>query len=166
LTVTLTHTAGVFALGLITLFASNHILPEQLYPWLSLASGVLVLGIGLTLLVTHYRAARSGRRLFPDLRADADHDHAHHHHDHDHVHAHGDHVHDPTQDGHVHDHAHDGPEHDHLHGHTHTPHDDSGRITMRSLLALGISGGLIPCPTALVVLLSAIALGRVASGCY
>ena len=37
-------------------------------------------------------------------------------------------------------------------------------MTMRSLLALGISGGLIPCPTALVVLLSAIALGRVGFG--
>ncbi len=159
LTVTLTHTAGVFALGLITLFASNTILPEQLYPWLSLASGLLVLGIGLTLLVTRYRAVRSGRRLIPDLRAHADHDHApdhdHHHsrhHTHDHDHGEGAH-------GHHHDHA-----HDHQHGHTHHPADENGRITMRSLLALGISGGLIPCPTALVVLLSAIALGRVGFG--
>src|SRR3989304_3762810 len=61
LTVTLTHTLGVFALGLVTLFASNYILPEQLFPWLSLASGVLVLGIGLTLLITRYRAVRRGR---------------------------------------------------------------------------------------------------------
>ena len=37
-------------------------------------------------------------------------------------------------------------------------------VTWRSLLALGISGGLLPCPSALVVLLSAIALHRVALG--
>ena len=36
LTVTITHTLGVFALGLITLFASNYILPEKLIPFLSL----------------------------------------------------------------------------------------------------------------------------------
>src|SRR5512135_800013 len=67
LTVTLTHTLGVFALGFITLFASNYILPEQLYPWLSLASGLLVLGIGFILLLTRFRAARSGRWLRPDV---------------------------------------------------------------------------------------------------
>ncbi|MDQ3045132.1 MAG: high-affinity nickel-transporter, partial [Chloroflexota bacterium] len=49
-TVTVTHTAGVLALGLITLFASRYILPEQLYPWLSLLSGVLVAGMGIVLL--------------------------------------------------------------------------------------------------------------------
>ena len=38
------------------------------------------------------------------------------------------------------------------------------RVTWRSLLALGISGGLLPCPSALVVMLSAIALHRVAYG--
>jgi nickel/cobalt transporter (NicO) family protein len=37
-------------------------------------------------------------------------------------------------------------------------------ISRRSLLALGISGGLVPCPSALVVLLSAIALHRIAFG--
>jgi ABC-type nickel/cobalt efflux system permease component RcnA len=155
LTVTLTHTIGVFALGLITLFASNYILPEQLYPYLSLASGLLVLGIGLTLLISRVRAARSGRGLIQT--AASRHTHDHHGHDHPH-HAHA-HAHDLTHDRrHVHDHPHAAG------GHTHNPTDENGRITMRSLLALGISGGLIPCPTALVVLLSAIALGRVGFG--
>jgi len=57
--------------------------------------------------------------------------------------------------------------HPHSHGpdgHTHDPFDTDGRLTMRNLLALGISGGLIPCPTALVVLLSATALGRTVLG--
>jgi ABC-type nickel/cobalt efflux system permease component RcnA len=44
------------------------------------------------------------------------------------------------------------------------PGADGAPITWRSLLALGVSGGLIPCPSALVVLLSAIALQRVAFG--
>ena len=54
--------------------------------------------------------------------------------------------------------------HDHVHGpggHTHVPEGD---ITLGSLIALGVSGGLVPCPSALVLLLSAIALGRVGLG--
>ena len=72
------------------------------------------------------------------------HDHAHGHHHHDHGDAHG----------HTHDHG-DG------HSHSHVP---QGEITMGSLIALGASGGLVPCPSALVVLLSAISLGKVGLG--
>jgi ABC-type nickel/cobalt efflux system permease component RcnA len=83
----------------------------------------------------------------------------HHHHEHDHGH---DHTH-----GHEHEHHHHhGYTHSHG-GHTHThlpPGGDGSRITWRSLLALGISGGLLPCPSALVVLLGSIALGRVGFG--
>lgn len=132
LTVTLTHTAGVFALGLITLFASRYILPERVFPWIGLLSGLLVVAIGASLFVNRLRRAR---------------DH-HHHHAHDHEHHHD----------HHHDH---GPGHHHHH---HIPGDDDRPITWRSLLALGVSGGLLPCPSALVVLLSAIALGRVGFG--
>jgi nickel/cobalt exporter len=46
LTVTLTHTLGVFALGLVALFASSYVLPEQLYPWLGAVSGLVVVGLG------------------------------------------------------------------------------------------------------------------------
>ena len=49
LTVTITHTIGVFALGLITLFASNYILPERLMPFLNFVSGLLVFFIGISL---------------------------------------------------------------------------------------------------------------------
>ena len=61
LTVTITHTTGVFALGLVTLAASQYVLPEQLYPWLSLTSGLLVVAIGLVLFVTRLRAYREAR---------------------------------------------------------------------------------------------------------
>ena len=127
LTVTVTHTAGVFALGLMTLFAQQYILPEQLYPWLSVLSGLLVVGIGLTLVAARLRAALSGEAA----------------HDHDGL---GVHRHGPGGQA-----------------HSHAPRT-AGRVTWRSLLALGVSGGILPCPSALVVLLSAVSLHRVGFG--
>jgi nickel/cobalt transporter (NicO) family protein len=160
LTVTITHTAGVIALGLIILFASRTILPEQLYPWLSLASGLLVAVLGLTIL----RQRLLGLPAFGHHHDD--HSHAH---DHGHVHNH-DHDHDHAQD---HDHSHDHA-HAHAHGfvHSHDGHSHSylppgaegERLTWRGLLALGISGGLLPCPSALLALLGAVAVGRAGFG--
>ena len=54
-TVTITHTIGVFALGLITLFASRYVLPEKLFPVLSFVSGALVVAIGLSLFTRRLR---------------------------------------------------------------------------------------------------------------
>jgi ABC-type nickel/cobalt efflux system permease component RcnA len=161
LTTTITHTLGVFALGAITLFISNYILPEQLYPWLEFLSGALVVVIGATL----FRSRLAGLLRRPpttDQRPTTSHNYTHDHgHSHDHSH---DHVHDHLHD-HYHDHDHDHS-HDHgPHGHSHLPPGADGRaVTWRSLLTLGVSGGLLPCPSALVVLLSAIALHRVALG--
>ena len=139
LTVTVTHTLGVFALGLITLFASNFVLPERIMPFLSFVSGLLVFFIGISLFKD---------RLFAALGWSAAGHHSH-------------------EDGHSHDnseeHTHDDG-HTHTHGgttHTHMPPKD---ISWRSLLGLGISGGLLPCPSALVLMLSAISLGRVGYG--
>jgi ABC-type nickel/cobalt efflux system permease component RcnA len=101
--VTATHTAGVVALGLVALGLSAWVLPEQLYPWLTLVSGLMVVGVGIAVL------RRRARR------------HHHHHHDHDHLHR-------------------------------------------RSLLAMGASAGLIPCPSALVVLLGAVSQHRIGLG--
>ncbi len=110
--VTATHTIGVFALGLVTLALSAFIVPEQLYPWLNLVSGVLVVAIGATVFRSRFRHR-----------------------------------------GHTHDH------HDHAPG----PGPETGP-SRRSLVAVGITGGLLPCPSALVVLLAAISLHRVAFG--
>jgi len=52
--------------------------------------------------------------------------------------------------------------HGHEHGHTHG--SEKTGLTRRNVVILGITGGLIPCPTALVVLLSALSLHRVAFG--
>jgi ABC-type nickel/cobalt efflux system permease component RcnA len=115
LTVTVTHTIGVFALGLVTLSLSAFVVPDQLYPWLNLVSALLIVVVGVSVLRWRLREWR---------KRDA----AHHHHGHDHHH-----------------------EHDHS-------------LSARRLLGIGISGGIVPCPTALVVLLAAISLHRVGYG--
>ena len=49
--------------------------------------------------------------------------------------------------------------------HSHLPPGAAGeKVTWRSLVALGVSGGLVPCPSAMVLLLAAIALNRTAYG--
>ena len=149
LTVTVTHTLGVFALGVVSLFAARYVLPERLVPILSLTSGGIILVIGLSLFVTRLRStlARS----------------SHYHHEH------GGHLHRHDVD----EHHHDQPHHDHApdaHSqhdeHHHHPHalDQDGGLDWRSLLAIGISGGMVPCPSALVVLLTAISLQRIGFG--
>jgi nickel/cobalt transporter (NicO) family protein len=115
LIVTASHTAGVFGLGLVTLALSQYLVPEELYPWLNVVAGLLVVAVGVTVLRT---------RLHETLHAFLG----------------------------EHDHGQGG--HEHAHGHSHR----------RGLLGIGISGGIIPCPTALVVLLAAISLQRVGYG--
>lgn len=117
LATTIAHTFGVFALGALALIASQYFLPEQLYPILSLISGLTVFGMGLWLL---------DRRL-DHLKYHPDHDHGHHHH----------------------------------HNHEHYHHQS---LSLASIISLGIAGGIIPCPSALVLLLSAIALHHAVYG--
>jgi len=107
LIVTMTHTIGVFVLGLVTLLLSRFIVPDELYPWLNLVSGLLVVGIGGSVLHTRWK-----HRAY-----------AHEHH-----------------------------------------HDHEQDLSRRSLVAVGVTGGLLPCPSALVVLLAAISLHRVGFG--
>jgi ABC-type nickel/cobalt efflux system permease component RcnA len=94
----------------VTLALSQYVLPEQLYPWLTLVSGLLVVAVGAGVLRSRVRQAR--------------HDHDHHH---QHHHAHAD-------------------------------------ISWKGLMAMGASAGLIPCPSALVVLLGAISQHQVGLG--
>jgi nickel/cobalt exporter len=133
--VTFTHTISVFFLGLTTLFLSQYVLPEKIFPVLGAISGISIVWIGGMMLYKRaQRLRRTGLPACPPA--------IHHHHAHD-------------------DHAHD---HDHEHGpHTHT-HVPEGDITLGSLIVLGASGGLVPCPSALVLLLSSVALGRVGLG--
>jgi ABC-type nickel/cobalt efflux system permease component RcnA len=132
LVVTASHTAGVYLLGGVTFYASQHVVPERLYPWLSLGSGLTIAVLGAALFLRRYAGAEHA------------HEHAHHGHHH-----------------HPQDHAHDD-HHPHGHAHAHDHHHES--VSLRGLMALGISGGIIPCPAALVVLLSALSMNRVGFG--
>ncbi len=116
--VTITHTASVFVLGFVTLYASTRVALDQIYPRLAFASGLLVSLIGAVLMWKRLNTWRKAGRLTG--------------------HSHG---------------AHEHP-HPHLHG----------RPGKLSLTSLGISGGLVPCPEALVVLMISVSLRRVALG--
>jgi ABC-type nickel/cobalt efflux system permease component RcnA len=157
LIVTASHTAGVYLLGGITFYASQYVVPERLYPWVALASGLTIAGLGLSLFLRRYAGGAT------DHAHGHHHHHGHHHghgHDHDHGHHHGHpHEHDHHGDGHDAAHAHD--HHAHANGHH---HHEPGGVSLRQLWALGITGGIIPCPAALVVLLSALSLRRVGFG--
>ncbi|MFI0769388.1 sulfite exporter TauE/SafE family protein [Streptomyces sp. NPDC021218] len=147
--VTVTHTLGVFALGL--LVTAGSAAAPSVISWLGIASGVLVAVAGAGLL---RKALRRHRQA---------HGHAHDHgHDHGHDHAHG-HAHD-----HAHDHRHEH-DHSHEHGHAHTHTHDHGdghththevRPTLRGTLLLGFAGGMVPSPSAVIVLVGAAALGQ------
>ena len=126
--VTVTHTIGVFALGIAALALSEFIVPEDLYPWMNLISALLVVAVGVTVLRQRVLTARANG--------------------HDHAHEHWHHLH------------HEGMTEEE-HARAHLPAQGSGA---KGLLAVGISGGLLPCPTALVVLLAAISLHRIGYG--
>jgi nickel/cobalt exporter len=194
--VTITHTIGVFALGIVTLALAEYVVPEDIYPWLTLVSGLLVVVIGAGVLRSRLRARRAtaagahghwhAEHDYEDdgHRHDNGHGHAHahapdharhgpsddhahdHHHDHDHDHAHHHahaHDHDHHHDHHhAHDHHH-GHDHGHSHGHGHHHHMPES-LSWRGVLGMGAAAGLIPCPSALVVLLGAIAQHQVALG--
>ncbi len=158
LVVTASHTVGVYLLGAVTLYASRHVVPERLYPWLGAASGILIVCLGVSLLYRRLGPGAAPRG--PGL------DHTHEHgtlasSDHEAAHAHG------IEHGHYHEHNHDDDDDDHdpNHGHGHHHHHvPDGPVSLRALVALGVSGGIVPCPAALVVLLSAVAMGRIGLG--
>jgi len=134
--VTASHTAGVFALGAITLYASRYIVPEQLYPWLGALSGITIAGLGCYMLLRRFTGTAT------------------------------DHSHLP------------GASHGHWMFRKRAARDNIASVPVQSttsptqspaltqLLALGITGGIIPCPAALIVLLSAFALHRIGLGFF
>jgi len=141
--VTFTHTFSVIVLAVIALFASHHILADQLVPVLTGFSGLLICLIGIYLFQL---------RLKNFIRR------APHHHDFSH---------DPPNPDHRWDH-HSDHHHDHVHSHDGISHahvlPDSSKVSLGSLIALGISGGIVPCPDALAILLLAISMGRIGFG--
>ncbi|MFI0207022.1 MULTISPECIES: nickel/cobalt transporter [Streptomyces] len=187
-TVTLTHTAGVLVLGL-ALPLATHLAGETVLSWLGLASGLLVTAIGIQLLHSALRGRPLQHSHSLGHHHHGDHGHGHHHHDHGQRGDHG-HSHEPSTGlpssrrapdsapadgatvvltktaavlshaGHHHGEADHHHTHEADHHHTHAP----ARRRSWSLIGVGIAGGLVPSPSALVVLLGAVALGRTAFG--
>jgi len=138
--VTAAHTAGVYALGALTLYASRYIVPEQLYPWLGAISGLSVAGLGIFIFLRHLTGET------------------------------GEHSHAP------------GERHSHwflsmfrqgtrkeLANRAAVSGDSNPTeraVSLRQLFMLGITGGIVPCPAALVVLLSAFSLHRIGFGLF
>ncbi|MEU0163501.1 nickel transporter [Streptomyces sp. NPDC006261] len=181
-TVTLTHTAGVLVLGL-ALPVSTHLAGETVLMWLGAASGLLVTGIGLWLLTGAVR----GRPQHNHHHHGPNHSHTHvdhHHHGHGHGHHHDHdhgtdsrHHHAPVTPASAPDSAPAGelqatpavatlapPDHEHHPADTSTAPRNARRTSRSGLIGMGIAGGLVPSPSALVVLLGAVALGRTAFG--
>ncbi|MFE3379477.1 nickel/cobalt transporter [Streptomyces anulatus] len=174
-TVTLTHTAGVLVLGL-ALPVSTHLAGETVLMWLGAASGLLVTGIGLWLLTGAVR----GRPQHNHHHHGPGHSHSDHHHGHHHDHGHeadSPHHHGPVTPVPAHDSAPAGelratpsvatlapPDHEHRPADTSTAPRNARRTSRSGLIGMGIAGGLVPSPSALVVLLGAVALGRTAFG--
>ncbi|MGA5524229.1 nickel transporter [Streptomyces pseudogriseolus] len=128
--VTVTHTLGVVALGL--LVTAGSAAAPAVVAWLGIAGGVLVTLAGAQLVrrALHQR----GHHTHPHPRRHAD-EHGH---------------------GHTHDHPHTPLTHTHG-GRTHT---HPAAPTLRGTILLGFAGGLVPSPSAVVVLVGAAALGH------
>ncbi len=147
---TVAHTSGVLLLGVAISLLKGYFVPEAIYPWITLLSGVAIAIIGARALQRQLQARQPL------------------------VHAHG-HGHDATHD-HDHVHAHHPGAHEHAHGHGQAhDHDDLAHARLHAIpgdaplgfwptVGAAMSGAVAPCPAALVVLLAALALDRVAYG--
>ncbi len=147
LAATVSHTLVVWTLALAGLYAADRFDVMASEGYFQIASGVIILGVAAWMVWRTWRDA---------------HDHDHHHDAHDHDH----------------DHRHEGLDHDHDHHH----HDDHADAHMRAhardiarrfagrtattpqIVLFGLTGGLIPCPAAITVLLLCLQLKQVALG--
>jgi ABC-type nickel/cobalt efflux system permease component RcnA len=121
--VTISHTAGVYLLGGITLYAQKYILPDRIYPFLGVLSGILIAGTGCFLFLQRLVGGEFAHSHATDISTSAQ-------------------------------------------ARTTEKPQRRPRVSARQLLVLGVTGGMVPCPAALVVLLSAVALHRTGFGLF
>lgn len=135
------HTIIVWGLAVAGLALGDKLIAGRAEPWLTLISGLIVMALAL--------------RLFLSVRRLGE----HHHHDHDHGHPHGG----------ADDHDHDDDEEEDAHAAAHAREIEQRFAGRRDVGALeivwfGFSGGLLPCPSAIAVLLICLQTGAVALG--
>lgn len=151
LAATISHTAVVWLIAFGGMVISKRFTAQSAEPWLQLISAVIILGTALWMF---WRTWRGERNWLENMHGH-DHDHEHHHHDHDHEHhhhhGHGENV--EYQDAHELAHANDIKR-----------HFDGRDVTNWQILLFGLTGGLIPCPAAITVLLICIQLKALTLG--
>ena len=163
LAATLSHTAVVWIVALGGVYLFEGLRPEGIEPYLQFASGLLIVAVAAWMLWRTHR--------------EQEHEHHHDHHDHGHHHHHG-----HAGDHHNHDHQHHGSAEDELDrtldltdggyqdAHERQHAEDirrrfAGRnVTTGQIVVFGLTGGLIPCPGAITVLLLCLQLKRIALG--
>lgn len=150
--VTFTHTFSIILLAIAVKLTSNRITltEESLHGYLGTVAGLMIFSIGMWMLVQRIRGTE------PFHFHSHDHDHSHSHYaSHAHIHPH---QHSPDKN-------HDHHNHDLQHGHDSDNHTHGGkRASYWQLCLLGISGGIVPCPAAIAILLASVAGGRMEEG--
>ncbi|MEJ2634029.1 MAG: sulfite exporter TauE/SafE family protein [Calditrichia bacterium] len=168
-TITISHVFSVILVGVLALLITDFFWSEKLSLWLGLFSGVLIFGIGIWLFVTRLRAFKKGIifQKIPNEKIPEN----------------------PITTATVYPLAaarefnssipirpiegnrtvsvhqnHSGHFHDHSDAHSHSHHHYDPNISLWSNISLGISGGIVPCPKAIVILLLAISLQRIVLG--
>ncbi len=138
LTTTVTHTSSIYLLGALSIFATKYFVPEKIIPLLELLSALLIFGMGIWLFSKRLEEFKKNKQ-------------DNHVHDHEHEHDHD----------HPHDHTHSEQDHDHIH--TLSELKDKPK-SLKSIISLGFSGGIIPCTEALAMMVIAIGLNKVIEG--
>lgn len=158
LAATLSHTLIVWLIALGGMYISARFTPEAVEPWLQMVSAVIILATAFWMFMRTYRGEKN---WLTEMQQES-HTHSdHHHHEHDHHHSH-EHDHDHHHHHHHAEHHHD--HHDHhddeyqdaharAHAHEIKTRFTGGKATNSQVLLFGLTGGLIPCPAAITVLL-------------
>lgn len=162
LAATVSHTAVVWLVAMAGLWFGRGWDAQTSEPWFQLISGILIVLIACWMLRRTWLESRTHQR-------DRDHNHNHNHnhnhdHDHDHHHAH----HHPHQH---HPHAHPlvataewQDAHQRAHAEEINRRFNGQRVTTGQIVLFGLTGGLIPCPASITVLLICLQLKKVSLG--
>ena len=162
----ISHTSSVLILGVVVMFIFGSTVPDQVALYLNIVSGVIILIIGIFIFTK--RIKNDGH---DHSHNDHDHSHnndAHSHHDHSHnndAHSHHDHSHHDDAHSHHVQHSNDNKTIAHKHGsHEHVSMETIQKNGIWTSVMMGVSGGIVPCPTALVILFLAISLQKLKLG--
>ncbi|EAB8010770.1 nickel/cobalt efflux protein RcnA [Salmonella enterica] len=152
LAATLSHTAIVWLIALGGMYLSRAFTAQSVEPWLQLISAIIILSTACWMFWRTWRGEQQW--LAGNHHHDHDHDHDHgHDHDHDHDHDHHGHIHPEGATSKAYQDA-----HERAHAADIQRRFDGQTVTNGQILLFGLTGGLIPCPAAITVLLICIQL--------